>query len=119
MATLSLPGSVRCAVGSEQVKALWAEIEADLTHIKDEIHSEIHNYPPPIPACDAQFNFLLEERAKIWQELGRLTTLSKSSLTAPDPLVLVEEFIHSSAYLRAEVKQKVRSSLPLSTMAAA
>lgn len=38
------------------------------------INEEIRNYPTPIAGCDAQFNFLLEERARISQELDRLKT---------------------------------------------
>lgn len=32
---------------------------------KARIEEEIRNYPAPIPACDAQFNYLLERRAEI------------------------------------------------------
>jgi hypothetical protein len=33
------------------------------------IVAEIRAYPPPIPACDAQFNWLLERRAEIERAL--------------------------------------------------
>ncbi|HTH38218.1 MAG TPA: hypothetical protein VL572_09635 [Pyrinomonadaceae bacterium] len=36
------------------------------------INEEIRNYPTPIAGCDVQFNSLLEEQAKIVQELDRL-----------------------------------------------
>jgi len=39
---------------------------------KRRINEEIRNYPTPIAGCDAQFNSLLEEQAKIVQELDRL-----------------------------------------------
>ena len=45
-----------------------AELENERRRIIDEIKA----YPTPIPACDAQFNFLLEERARIEQELEGL-----------------------------------------------
>ena len=38
----------------------------------EEIQAEIRKYPPPIPACDAYFNHLLEERGRITDELARL-----------------------------------------------
>lgn len=112
MSTLPAQVAISGAIDLEWVNAVWAEITADLTRTKNEIYAEIHNYPPPIPACDAQFNFLLEERAKIFQELGRVGTLAKTAPTASDPLRLIEEFLQSSAYLQAEVKQKIRSVLP-------
>lgn len=48
------------------------QMRAQLEQEKRRINEEINNYPPPIPACDAQFNYLLEERARILQELSRL-----------------------------------------------
>ena len=57
---------------SPDLAALWREIGSQLEKKKREINEEILNYPPPIPACDAQFNHLLDERARITQELNRL-----------------------------------------------
>ena len=36
------------------------------------IHQEIAAYPAPIPACDAQFNFLLEKRRKLSEQLANI-----------------------------------------------
>lgn len=36
------------------------------------INEEIRTYPTPIAGCDAQFNYLLEERARIARELAAL-----------------------------------------------
>ena len=38
------------------------EVKSQLLQHKQQIFQEINNYPPPIPACDVQFNHLLEER---------------------------------------------------------
>jgi len=35
-------------------------------------YEEISSYPPPIPACDEQFNYLLEKRDQLLRELARL-----------------------------------------------
>lgn len=45
-----------------------AQLEAELGCLQ----AEIRNYLPPIPACDAYFNHLLEERGRIADELARL-----------------------------------------------
>ncbi len=37
---------------------------------KARIAEEIRSYPAPIPACDAQFNYLLERRAEIDRALA-------------------------------------------------
>ena len=36
------------------------------------VQREITSYPAPIPACDAYFNHLLEQRAMICEELARM-----------------------------------------------
>ena len=45
-----------------------AQLQAEL----DRVQAEIRNYPLPIPACDAYFNHLLEERGRLTDELTRL-----------------------------------------------
>lgn len=93
------------------VKSIWQEIKGHLEHKKEQIYEEIKNYPPPIPACDVQFNYLIEERARISQELSRLETLSRERCTPGGQLQLINEFITSSPYLNDEAAQKIRSLL--------
>jgi hypothetical protein len=76
----------------------WRRARACLENKKRQIYEEVRNYPRPIPACDQQFNYLLEERARVEQELGRLEEACAESRTSADPLQRVEEFIRSSAY---------------------
>jgi hypothetical protein len=76
-------------------------------HLENErrrIYEEIGNYPAPIPACDAQFNFLLEERAGIVQELYRLKAL-------PKDVKSLDDFIISSDYIKGAAEQNMRSTL--------
>lgn len=103
---------------ADPIQALWAEIRANLTRTKDEIYAQIRAYPPPIPACDVQFNFLLEERAKIFQELGQVGTLAQASRQNPEARRLLEEFLHSSRYVDANVKQQIWSTLSATPAAA-
>lgn len=64
----------------------------------------IRNYPPPIPACDAQFNYLLEKRDRITVELNRLNQLDG------DDSALID-FIAASVYISDEAKQGFRAQL--------
>ena len=57
---------------------------------------EIRAYPAPIPACDAQFNHLLELRRLLPGELARLEA------AACDPAASVEAFVCASP-CRAEL----------------
>lgn len=52
--------------------ATWNDARQALAARRAEIDALIASYPPPIPACDAQFNHLLEQRREIGQELVRL-----------------------------------------------
>ena len=48
------------------------KIEVQLEAESRRINEEIRNYPRPIAACDLQFNYLLEERARLAGELRRI-----------------------------------------------
>lgn len=75
---------------------IWREIRTHLEQQKKQINDEIYHYPPPIPACDAQFNYLLEERVRLTQELQRIDEVSKKGLADHK---LISDFIHSCAYI--------------------
>ena len=51
---------------------------AELEQERLRIQAEISSYPMPIPACDACFNGLLEQRERICAELARVDALLKA-----------------------------------------
>lgn len=50
----------------------WNELMQELEAKRLQIEVEIESYPAPIPACDQQFNYLLEQRGLVRQELRQL-----------------------------------------------
>lgn len=56
----------------QTIEPTWQAIRVKLETQRRALYDEIRNYPTPIAACDQQFNFLLEERGRIIQELRRL-----------------------------------------------
>jgi hypothetical protein len=48
----------------------------DLRAQKAKVEAEIAAYPRPIAGCDAQFNALLEERARLTKELEQVQSSS-------------------------------------------
>ena len=54
------------------VNSAWTLILQRLEKEVRRVRDEIRNYPAPIPACDAQFNYLLEERESLSSELARV-----------------------------------------------
>ena len=59
---------------SDPVQHLVAEAERCLMAARLEVAAEIAAYPTPISGCDAQFNHLLAERARIGASLAALTS---------------------------------------------
>ncbi len=49
-----------------------ARARAALAEAAAELDGEIHGYPTPISACDAQYNHLLAERRRVRAALGAL-----------------------------------------------
>ena len=82
--------------------ALWARIESLLSARLACVENDIRRYPAPIPACDAHFNYLLEQRSAIPGEIARLRTIASSAASSADAERLIEEFVASCPYLDAE-----------------
>ena len=81
--------------GSTEFKQLTA-LKSQLEKLKTRINKEIGNYPPPIPACDAQFNYLLEERSKISKALKQVDTLLTKCETDIIEIDTIEELVKMS-----------------------
>ena len=65
-------------------EALTEKRRAELECERLRVQAEIVNYPMPIPACDVYFNGLLEQRARICDELAMLDRDACSD-RAPSP----------------------------------
>ena len=90
---------------------LKKEIESQLETEKQRIFDEILHYPPPIPACDVQFNFLLEERSAITQELRRMREMAGQDTGYFDHVQAIREFVESSKYFDASLEAKLLADL--------
>ncbi len=56
----------------------WDALRARLVQLQEAVAAEIGAYPAPIPACDAQYNHLLERRAALAEARARLENARKS-----------------------------------------
>jgi len=50
----------------------------------DELSEEIRNYPTPIARCDEQLSGLIEERARLLQELNKPSGCTPAGVWAND-----------------------------------
>lgn len=110
MSSLNTPHPAN-AVRPEAVDSICQEIRGHLENRRDRLCQEITNYPTPIPACDVHFNRLLEERAKIFQELGRLDELTRNRQARRQDIALIDGFIRTSDALDDQDKHQLMTAL--------
>lgn len=93
------------------LKAFFESISDYLEDERHRVNEEIMSYPTPITACDAQFNYLLEQQKEIAQERDRWKDLAGGSVTRPGDLRRIGEFITTSKYINGERRQRIQSFL--------
>jgi len=65
--------------------ATLAECVAVLESRRLAICGELSTYGTPVPACDADFNTLLAERAELVAAIARLAPLARAEISVPHP----------------------------------
>lgn len=103
--------AVNAETDPTRLDALWQAIQRQLEDEKARIFQEISHYPAPIPACDVQFNGLLEERVAVLKELGRVQMSRKQRLTASEQFALLEELTRSSRFLGDDLVKQARRAI--------
>lgn len=96
---------------AEVINSVYLLIRHQLELKRDQVYDEIRSYTPPIPACDVQFNTLLETRSSVARELSRLNSLEKQSLRWHEQMPLLTEFITTSTCLTDDLKQTLCTDL--------
>jgi hypothetical protein len=93
------------------LRSACIELRAYLDRIRRSIDEEIRSYPTPIPRCDAQFNYLYEQRSRLSQALER----TNAALTgAPSPAHLADaitHFVSAAAYSDGAEEENLRRRL--------
>ncbi|HEY5701799.1 MAG TPA: hypothetical protein VIT83_06890 [Gammaproteobacteria bacterium] len=101
--------NTRSNAAVEQFERVKRELCTSLEKQRARISEEISSYPAPIPACDAQFNYLLEARRGIARELARLNDLQ--AVAQADSTKSISRFIEESAYLEDDARRELRAQL--------
>ncbi len=83
----------------------WQALRQHLDGLRAVVAAETRAYPAPIPACDAQFNHLTEQRRLLALELERLDAAGEERAQT------VDAFLAASPYLDDQTKQSIRSAL--------
>ncbi len=91
------------------VNSAWAMIHQRLQEVIRRVHDGIRNYPAPISDCDAQFNYLLEEREALSSELARVREYMNEDTDSEDARISIDAFLNFSSYLSDSVKREIRA----------
>ena len=94
---------------SMSVNSAWAAICRHLESEKSRVQEEIRNYPAPIPACDAQFNFLLEERENLSAEVARVLAFKDEKFESDDARKSIHEYIGNSRFIVGSTKSDIEA----------
>ena len=98
---------MRAEEASEALIRAAERMHTELRERRESISRELCTIPPPVPACDVNFNRLLEDRARVVDELQRLARLRASHAGADELL----SFCRASADLDAKTKAAVQAML--------
>jgi hypothetical protein len=93
---------------AQQIAILWEQIAAHLEAQRLKTIRAIQNYPPPITACDQQFDYLLAERDQISAELRRAGELAASPVEYPSGII---EFLRTSPRLDDSLRQQLLAAV--------
>jgi hypothetical protein len=104
------------AQDSEKLESMWNEIKLHLEDRRRSLAAEIRDYPTPIPRCDAQFNHLYEQQARLARELDSIGGLGGK--TREDTIELIGRFIASAPYTDDPAERQLRSRLEAELSAA-
>jgi hypothetical protein len=110
-----MPAVTQAATARDSAKlaSLWNEIRLHLEERRRSLAAEIRNYPTPIPRCDAQFNHLYEQQARLARELDRIGALGGKSLERKDIIELIERFAASAPYTDDPAERALRSRMKM------
>jgi hypothetical protein len=102
------------AGGDVSLASLAAEIEAFLAARREALAAEIRDYPTPIPRCDAQFNFLYEQRGRIGAALNTIAEHCAGGRTPAACRRIVDDFLATPSFsaLPEEKALRARASAP-------
>ncbi len=109
IATPRASSAERAARGA--IAAIGRELSSILEDRRIRLAQQIRDYPAPIPACDADFNHMLDERSRISEELNALRGLDSKELATREYAARVAEIAASSRCLGDEFRQRIRTVL--------
>ncbi len=106
--------------GSTGLRSLCLELADYLQGAKLAVEEEIRRYPTPIPRCDAQFNYLYEQRSRLSQQLESTNRALEAGAPSGELIAVLAAFSGSDCgastpeerALRARLKEAIVATDP-------
>ena len=111
MPTATPPRAIDRQEDLAALRTMWEDVKSEMVRRKRSIDEEIRTYPTPIPRCDAQFNHLYAQQARLARELDRMGALAEKNLAYRDYIRLIGKFIASAPYTDDAAERELRSRL--------
>ena len=97
----------------KRVLRALVNIKNQLEEKRKNINTEIGNYPAPIPACDAQFNYLLEMRSQASSSLKLLDDLLTAYISDSRSIEIVDKLSELSARIDKVLAEQLAAAFEL------
>lgn len=111
MPPVSTPRPIATLDDLDALRAVCREVRDCLERSKRLLDEEIRAYPTPIPRCDAQFNFLYEQRTRLAQMLA-LANAAVDEAAGPRELAnFARHFVKSAPCADGREEPELRSRL--------
>jgi len=107
----SVTSRTQTAPDSAKLESMREEIRLHLEDLRRALAAEILSYPTPIPRCDAQFNHLYEQQARLARDLDRIGTPVGKGPKRADAIELIRQFVASATYTDDPAEQQLRVRL--------
>jgi hypothetical protein len=92
-----------------ELASLCLELRVWLANVKRSRDEEIRTYPTPIPRCDAQFNHIYEQRARLAQLLDRLDAVLRGSHAPDDFTIVLAQIVAAPAFCGDAEERELRA----------
>jgi hypothetical protein len=89
--------------------SLVRDVHALLVDAKMRLDDEIRRYPTPIPRCDAQFNFLYEQRARLQEEINGVAGAMAAATDRESCVAVLDAFVGASPFTDLPDERALRS----------
>ena len=109
--SVSSSTATETAPDSMKLESMRTEIRLHLEDRRRALVAEIRSYPTPIPRCDAQFNHLYEQQARLARDLDRIVAPPGKSPKRGDTIELIRQFVASEPYTDDAAEREFRARM--------